>query len=157
MNEMTVTSLETLQVYSQGCVIRLPDTAPGRPLYVRMKRPSLLDLISHGKIPNPLASAAGSLFSKGGASIDTKDSKQMRQLVELLHIFAEEAFIEPTYQQMKEVGYELTDEQLMFVFNYIQKGNKVLEPFRQEQKGVKPTRNVAKVQENTGGAAQHNG
>lgn len=151
------TSLDALASYAKGQVVRLPDAADGAPLYVRMRRPSLLDLISHGRIPNPLATTASNLFAKGGSAINANDIKQVQGMVEILHIFVEESFLEPTYQQIKEVGYQLTDEQLMFVFNYVQKGNKALESFRGEPKGPKPYGNGTKVRKNPVGAAGHKG
>lgn len=124
------TSIQELSQYAKGRLVRLPDTAEGMPLYVMMKRPSLLDLIAQGKIPNPLANTANSLFMEGSKGLNKADSKQMKELNDILHIFCEVSFMEPTYAEMKEVGFELTDEQLMFVFNYIQAGTKALERFR---------------------------
>lgn len=130
MDAQRATSLQELAQYAKGRLVRLPDTAEGMPLFVRMKRPSLLDLISQGKIPNPLAGTANSLFMDGSKGLNKADAKQMKELTDILHIFCETSFVEPTYSEMKEVGFELTDEQLMFVFNYIQAGTKALEKFR---------------------------
>jgi len=43
---------------------------------------------------------------------------------------AKEAFAEPTYAEIEAAGLELTDAQLLAVFNYTQSGAKALEPFR---------------------------
>lgn len=129
---MTVTSLDQLKKYAAGQILRLPDFDEGMPFYARMKRPSMLDLISQGKIPNPLAHTASQLFSKGGRGVDQSDPKQLEDLTNILHIFCEASFVEPTYSEIKEAGVELTDEQLLFVFNYIQAGNKALEKFRRK-------------------------
>lgn len=130
MEQLCATTLDQLQSYAKGKLIQLPEFAPGMPLMVYMKRPSMLDLISQGKIPNPLASTAAKLFSKGGSGVDSTDPSQLDELTKILHTFCEVSFVEPTYSQIKEAGLELTDEQLMFVFNYIQMGNKALEKFR---------------------------
>lgn len=151
MEQMTATSLEQLAQYAQGTLVQLPDLAPGMPLFVRMKRPSMLDLISQGRIPNPLAGTASKLFSKGGAGVDQTDPKQLKELVEILHIFCEVSFVQPTYSQIKEAGITLTDEQLMFVFNYVQAGNKALEKFRKQQKNTEPVGDGTKVQEDPSG------
>lgn len=153
MTEMRATSLGELREYAKGKLLRLPDIAPGMPLYVFMKRPSLLDLISQGRIPNPLASTASKLFSKGGAGVDQTDPAQLKELTNILHIFCEASFVEPTYTEIKEAGLDLTDEQLMFVFNYVQAGNKALEKFRVQQKDPEYNRDGAEVQDNPSGTS----
>lgn len=150
MDNMNATSLEQLAQYAKGTLIQLPDFAPGMPFFVRMKRPSMLDLISQGRIPNPLAGTASKLFSKGGAGVDQTDPKQLKELVEILHIFCEVSFVQPTYSQVKEAGLELTDEQLMFVFNYVQAGNKALEKFRKQPQNSGATGDGAEVRKDPG-------
>ena len=56
----------------------------------------------------------------------------MSQMFDVLELMAKETFIEPTYSEIKEAGVDLTDEQMMFIFNYAQQGVKALESFRTE-------------------------
>ena len=156
MENMKVTSFEQLTQYAKGQLVQLPDVAPGMPLCVYMRRPSLLDLIAKGKIPNPLAGTASKLFSRGGAGVDQTDPKQLADLVEILHIFCETSFVEPTYSQIKEAGLSLTDEQLMFVFNYVQAGNKALEKFRKQQEDNGVNSDESKVQKDPVGDIECN-
>lgn len=156
MENMKVTSFEQLTQYAKGQLVRLPDLGPGMPLCVFMRRPSMLDLIAKGKIPNPLAGTASKLFSHGGSGVDQTDPKQLKDLVEILHIFCEASFVEPTYSQIKEAGLTLTDEQLMFVFNYVQAGNKALEKFRRQQEGTGLVGHEPEVPQNPGGATWDN-
>ena len=44
--------------------------------------------------------------------------------------------IEPSLQQIKDSGVELTDEQYMAIFNYTQKGIEALKPFRGKQENT---------------------
>lgn len=155
MENMKVTSLEQLNEYARGKLIKLPDFAEGMPLVAYMKRPSLLDLIAQGKIPNPLLHTASQLFSKGGGGVDSTDPEQLKQLTEIFYIFCEASLVEPTYQQIKEAGLELTDEQLMFVFNYAQKGNKALEKFRSDKKDTKRNGNGPKVRRDAVGGTEN--
>ena len=53
-------------------------------------------------------------------------------MAEVLDIIAEASFVEPTYAELKEAGVQLTDEQLIFVFNYSQAGVSYLESFRKK-------------------------
>ena len=45
-------------------------------------------------------------------------------------IMAENCLIEPTMEDIRNAGVELTDIQLTAIFNYSQRGAKVLEQFR---------------------------
>lgn len=126
------TSIDTLTAYAQGVVVRLPDFAENQPLVVRMRRPSLLVLAKSGKIPNELLSTAGKLFNEGGSGMDTDDSGMLGKMYDLMEIIAKSALISPSFEQITNVGLNLTDEQLMAIFNYSQSGVRALEPFRTE-------------------------
>ena len=128
MNE--VTSIAALSLYAQGQLVELPGFGEGQPFYARLRRPSIMVLTKSGKIPNALLSAATELFT---GKQDKNDPVDLSEIVGVVEVICEAAFIEPTYAQIKEVGLELTDEQMMAVFNYSQKGIRALEPFRIKQ------------------------
>lgn len=128
MSEMKVTSIQDLQHYAQGTVVELPPFAEGQPFVARLRRPSMMALVKSGKIPNSLLSTANSLFLRGG--VDSSDEASMGQLFDLFDIICESCFLEPTYQQVKDAGIELTDDQYMFIFQFSQEGVKALESFR---------------------------
>ena len=128
--EQKVTSIQDFIKQSQGEVVELPGFT-SEPVYVKLKRPSLLGLVKQGKIPNALLTRTNELFSND-VGIDPTDDNMMGELSEVLELIAGESFVEPTYQEIKDAGVELTDEQLMAVFNYSQKGVKGLESFRTE-------------------------
>lgn len=131
MNEtLCVTPLSDLAQYSQGKVVTLPAFSEGQPFVAKLRRPSILALAKAGKIPNALMTTANSLFMKGG--VDANNEGALREVFQVVDTLCEAAFVEPTYQQLKDVGVELTDEQYMFVFNYTQTGVKALESFRRE-------------------------
>ena len=128
--EQKVTSIQDFIKQSQGEVVELPGFT-SEPVFVILKRPSLLGLVIQGKIPNALLTRTNELFSND-VGIDPTDDNMMGELSEVLELIAGESFVEPTYQEIKDAGVELTDEQLMAVFNYSQKGIKGLESFRTE-------------------------
>lgn len=130
MTELKITSLDTLHEYASGTVVELPPFAEGQPFVARIRRPSMMALVKSGKIPNSLLSTANSLFLRGG--VDVQDDASMSQLFDLFDILCDACFIEPTYQQIKEAGVELTDDQYTFIFQFSQQGVKALEPFRGE-------------------------
>lgn len=145
--EYKVTSIEDLVRVSSGTLVELPPFAEGEPFVARLKRPSMLALIRANKIPNSLIATANQLFTKG--SFNAKDENAMSNLFAVLDVVCESCFVEPTYQQIKDAGVELTDDQLIFIFNYTQKGVSALESFRSQlpNTGVNPY--VAAVPQDT--------
>lgn len=127
---MATTSIFDLQRYSKGTLVRFPDFAEGQPFVARVRRPSMLVLAKQGKIPNTLLTSANELFSKGGAGLDGDNENMLADVYSICEIICDAALKEPTYQQIKDAGLELSDDQLMAIFNYTQTGAKALESFR---------------------------
>lgn len=126
-----ITSLEQLKQYANGNIVRLPDFAEGQPFVAKLKRPSILGMAKQGKIPNSLLVKTNELFVQSG-SLDTEENSMMQEIYDVIDLIADETFVEPTYKEIKSTGIELTDEQMMFIFNYSQQGVKALESFRTE-------------------------
>lgn len=126
-----VTSLEQLKQYADGNIVRLPDFADGQPFVAKLKRPSILGMAKRGRIPNSLLVKTNELFVQSG-SLDTEENSMMQEIYDVIDLIADETFVEPTYKEIKSTGIELTDEQMMFIFNYSQHGVKALESFRTE-------------------------
>lgn len=127
---MNVTSIEELIKQSQGSIVELPPFCEGMKFYARLKRPSMLSLVRRKKIPNTLLSSANSLFAGGPAALDTRNEAMMEEIFNIMDILCEEAFVQPTYKEIKDAGIQLTDDQLMFIFGYTQTGVKQLDSFR---------------------------
>ena len=90
----------------------------------------MMALAKSGKIPNSLLNTANSLFM--GKGMGSNNEGALKEVLSIVDILCDAAFVEPTYSQLKEAGVELTDEQYMAVFNYTQQGVKALEPFREK-------------------------
>lgn len=127
---LPITPLESLQEYARGAVVQLPSFSEDQPFVARLRRPSMMTLAKSGKIPNSLLNTANSLFM--GKGIDSNNEGALKEVLSIVDILCDAAFVEPTYSQLKEAGVELTDEQYMAVFNYTQQGVKALEPFREK-------------------------
>lgn len=123
-----VTTIEDLKEYAKGQVVQLPDFADGQPLVVRMKRPSLMILAKSGKIPNKLLKTATEMFN-GESGADDEDLDALSKTFELLEIICEASLVEPKYQDFKSAGMDLSDEQLIAIFNYTQRGIEALNSF----------------------------
>ena len=123
-----IVDFSKLTKISDSKVVELPEFGDGTKFIARLRRPSMLKLCKTGKIPNSLLSQATSLFT------DDKASKKVgiTDIYDICEIICEAAFVNPTYNEIKESGVELTDEQIMAVFQYAQGGVKALENFRNE-------------------------
>ena len=130
--QMNITTLADLQSYAAGTIVRFPDFAEGQPFVARVRRPSMLVLAKQGKIPNTLLTAAGELFSKGGAGMDADNENMLSDVYGICEVIARASLIQPTYDEIQQAGMELSDDQIMAIFNYTQNGVKALEPFRKE-------------------------
>ena len=124
------TTLKQLQGYQNGQVVQLPVFADGQPLVARMRRPSMLMLAKAGKIPNQLLTSATELFTGNATRAENMGSDTLAQMFDIVAIICEESLIEPTYQDIKDAGLELTDDQMMAIFNYTQTGVRALKNFR---------------------------
>ena len=126
------TTFNVLKGYGRGQVVEFPPFAEGQPLIARVRRPSVLALAKGGRIPNSLMSDATSLFmgTANAKGANAPSSELLSSIASLVEIIAEESLIEPTYKEIKEAGLDLTDDQMMFLFNYTQQGVKELGSFR---------------------------
>lgn len=130
---LQITSIEQLKNYSNGQIVELPAFGDGQPFVARLRRPSMMTLAKRGKIPNELLNSANSLFERGPQGVMQKskfDEDTMTELFDIIDVICEASFVEPKYNELKEAGIELTDDQYMFIFNYTQNGVQALNSFR---------------------------
>lgn len=140
--ELEITTLEQLSRYKGGQLVELPAFAEGQPFVARMRRPSMLALIKSGKISNELLTSANSLFASGSTSMDdVADEKLLTKMFGVMSTIVNASLLEPSYQEIQEAGIELTDEQILFIFTYSQRGVKALDNFRQEQGSIEHNNN----------------
>ena len=134
MDERKVISIDDLKKLAEGELVELPSFNEGGSFCVRLRRPSLIQMVKAGRIPNALLEDANTLFAGGANGVAKKgvsenDVDTLARMCDLLEIVCEAAFVEPTYKQIKEAGIELTDAQLLAVFAYTQNGVESLKSF----------------------------
>lgn len=129
-SERQVTSIADLKSYAQGQVVELPPFAEGMPFVARLRRPSMLFLAKTGQIPNTLLAKAGQLFNGGGASLDSDDNNMLSDVYDIAMVVIKASLVSPTIDEIHDAGLELSDDQIMAIFNYTQGGIKALEQFR---------------------------
>ena len=130
--QLAITSIEELKQYAQGEIVELPPFAPTQPFVAKLKRPSLLAMTKNGKIPNELLVKTNELFMNDGTAVNASDDNMLKEIFSVIDTIAGEVFVQPTYKEIKEAGVQLTDEQMLFIFNYTQTGVKNLENFRED-------------------------
>ena len=54
----------------------------------------------------------------------------LKDIFDVCVVIAKAALVEPTYEDIKNAGMELSDNQLMAIFSYTQTGVKALDSFR---------------------------
>ena len=128
-----VTSISQLNEYAKGQLVELPSFGEGQPFFARLRRPSMLALAKSGKIPNSLLATANRMFD---SSLDTKSENMLKDFYMVMETIIEAAFVEPTYQEIKDAGVQLSDDQMIFVFNYTQQGVRALDQFRPNGKNT---------------------
>lgn len=142
--EKKVTSLDALKGYMKGSLVRLPDFGPGQTFYARLTRPSMLEMIRNGEIPNALLGSASDLFAEGATSFVTNREKT-KELFDVIDVLCNATFVEPSYGELKSAGIKLTDEQMMFIFGYTQNGVEALQSFREERESDVSDSDVADI------------
>ena len=130
--QLAITSIEELKQYAQGEIVELPPFAPTQPFVAKLKRPSLLAMAKNGKIPNELLVKTNELFMNDGTAVNASDDNMIKEIFSVIDTIAGELFVQPTYKENKEAGMQMTDEQMLFIFNYTQTGVKNLENFRED-------------------------
>ncbi len=143
--QLVVTSIEELVDYNRGTVIELPPFGPNQPFIARIRRPSMMGLAKSGKIPNQLLDAANRMFFGDKGRNVKYDQEALKQTFDVIDVLCDAAFVEPTYSELKSVGVELSDDQYMFIFNFIQQGVKALDSFRGEQRDIQSIEAVQQV------------
>ena len=107
------------------------------PINVRLKKVSLMNLVSRGVLPNELLGVANKV-AKGAGYNPVKDGNEddFKNFTNLLHEIAKISLVEPTYESISEEVGDLTDNQLSAIYLYCTSGLKALEHFRKRLESV---------------------
>ena len=124
--------------------VALPDWLGDGDFMCELKRPSLLAMAACGAIPNPLLPVARKLFFDGGFN---PDKGNLAEDGEILLAVAKAAMIEPSFDELAARGIDLTDEQLVAIWKFVQGGAKMLDRFRQLTDVSEPVVRGAEVSE----------
>ena len=129
---MAFLSGEKLTELAQGTEIELPGFAAEETISVRLRRPSLMLLAGEGKIPNTLLASVEDLFEKGD-----KNTVSFKERAEIFRIVAMASLVSPSWEELQNAGVNLTDLQLLYIYNFSQTGVDTLRRFREKQRTEK--------------------
>lgn len=129
---MAFLSGEKLTELAQGTEIELPGFAAKETISVRIRRPSLMLLAAEGKIPNTLLASVEDLFEKGD-----KNTVSFKERAEIFRIVAMASLVSPSWEELQNAGVNLTDLQLLYIYNFSQTGVDTLRRFREKQRTEK--------------------
>lgn len=112
-------------------VIPIPGFDEGETFEIKVKKLSIVGLMSSGKIPNSLMKVVKDAFEgiKSSNSAEDGESAVMDKAGEigkLLDIVCREAMLEPTFDDVKDV---MNDAQKLAVFEFTQGGVEEVRPF----------------------------
>lgn len=139
---LKITSLSDLQKVAQGEIVELPGFTENIPFVARLGRPSMLKMVGDGKIENSLLNTATSIFNGTTEGKEDKNEDFLKEMYNVMRKFADACLLEPTLEDVEGAGVELTDEQLMAIFNYSQRGVSALEKFHQEPEHTQDNKSV---------------
>lgn len=128
--EGPITNLDDVLKDSGEQTVELAGWSKGKPFVARLRRASLLHLAAIGKVPNHLIGAVLELYANGNVKGDSPNAKSLGETMELI---AGACLVEPTLEQIKDKGIELTDLQLTQIYSFAMQGVDVLRPFREKQ------------------------
>lgn len=129
---MEFLSNEKLTELAKGTEIELPGFTAGETISVRLRRPSLMLLAAEGKIPNALLASVEDLFEKG-----EKSPVPLKERGEIFRIVAMASLVSPSWEELQNAGLNLTDLQLLYIYNFSQTGVDTLRRFREKQRADK--------------------
>lgn len=134
---LKVTTIEDLLKYSEGVAVELSPFSDSVPFVCKLKRPSLLEMAVNGTINNELLPVALELFeNKKEENVEEKSAeeiiKKSKEFNDIMKIIARCAMVCPSYEDIESANIELTSEQLVDIYNYVNTGIEDLKFFRGE-------------------------
>ena len=142
---MALTTINDIKNVADGTEVSIPGFTPDTVINVILKRPSLLDLATHGKIPNPLMATASAMFTAGAVETAKNTGKDFKDFADIVDIMVAESLVKPSAADLKSYDIMLTDTQKIYIYNYAVSGVDSLKPFREQQerdKTVKPRKSA---------------
>ena len=131
-------------------VIPIPGFDDGETFEIKVKKLSLVGLMSSGVIPNSLMQVVKDAFagiqSREKEDDDSAIVDKAEDIGKLLDIVCTEAMIEPKFEDIKDV---MNDSQKLAVFEFTQGGVEAVKPFPGIEGDTRPTDDVEDLSDQT--------
>ena len=133
-------------------IIHIPGFDPGETFEIKVRKLSLVGLMSSGKIPNSLMKVVKDAFAgiKSSSESENVDESEFidkaGDIGKLLNIVCKEAMLEPKFVDVEDV---MNDAQKMAVFQFTQGGVEEVKPFPAVEGDTGHTHDVEDVSSQT--------
>ena len=134
-----ITTIEELKKH-RYLDVELPGWEVKDTFKCKLKRVDMIDLITKGKIPNPLIDSVIKIFQHTYQDPKEHDMESLKNMNDLLELFAKIVMVEPTFDEVEE-AIGLTYEQKLSLYLFAIGGPKAIEPFLQKPGNTEPDRN----------------
>lgn len=123
-------------------IIEIPGFGAGDTIKVRVKKPSLMKLLSEGSIPNHLLGVATKMVGiKDEKELNKTAIDESKEIMNMFELYSEVCLVEPTYEEFKEI---MTDQQKEHIFNWAMGDVANAETFHKEEE-IQPDNNDVKA------------
>lgn len=114
--------------------LEVPGFEEGETLIFKVKKASLMGLVTQGKVPNHLLGVAmemmGQKRDKKAKKEEKSEAEELKEAAQLVELYCRLCMVEPTYEEMEDI---LTDEQYQAIFDFGINGVTKLADFRKDR------------------------
>lgn len=128
----TIIRMEEILAAAAPKEVEISGWNPEERVRVKLKKPSMVNMISNGRVPNPLLGTVSRLLQ--GDPVELKKADEAETAVAVRHV-VKEALISPSLDELNAAGVELTDDQYMEIYAWVLGGVAGLDRFRRITRG----------------------
>jgi len=115
-----------------GVIVELPPFPDSdKPVFFRLRKPSILAVAQSGRIPNELLQTLMEANEHGGIAKAGKTDYSVQ--MSIMRVLCEACLVEPKWSDLQKENIELTDEQMTVITTFAHGGIKALHSFRQQR------------------------
>lgn len=120
---MAITTLNDLANVKNTFEVELPPFADGTPFTAELRKPSLINMICSGRVSNPLILDALKLIGENSGKDELSKEEAFKAQIESMKFMkgiAEYCLVVPKMEDIVKTVGDLTDEQIIAIFNFAQ-------------------------------------
>lgn len=131
---MQITGIDELRAMGGREIVELSGWKKDAPFVCELKQVGMYELMAANYVPNPLVPVVRELFMGMKRAVENgfTDPEDAKGFVAI----ARAAMLNPTYDQVREAGLDLTDRQVLEIFFFATRGASALAAFRKGTGGA---------------------